>query len=110
MKKYVVLPVVFILFLLMTGCGIMDGNVKYKLIFGNSGFESEKTKYAPGENVTVRYDMFATDTDYRFYSDDVEFEQSFDGGYVLTFVMPEHDVTFNVESRNSMEYDPDARP
>lgn len=35
--------------------------------------------------------------------------QDFDGGYVITFVMPEHDVTLNAESRNSMEYNQGLR-
>lgn len=83
-----------------------DDTVKYKLKFSDSIFESERTMYAPGEEVIVRYDIIATDTDYRFYSDDVDFEETYDGGYVFTFVMPEHDVTLKVESRNSMEYDP----
>lgn len=92
---------------LLTACGAEDEILKYKLILDN-GFEAEKTEYAAGENVTVRYDIIATDTDYHFYSDDVDFEQNYDGGYVFTFVMPEHDVTLHVESRNSMEYDPGA--
>ncbi|MCR5673653.1 MAG: hypothetical protein K6F87_08075 [Lachnospiraceae bacterium] len=94
--------------LTLVGCSAGEDTVKYKLILNSSGFESKKTMYAPGEEVTVRYDIIATDTDYRFYSDDVEFKQSYDGGYVLTFIMPDHDVTLNVESRNTMEYDPDA--
>ncbi len=105
MKIYV-LSVIFLLMMFMTGCGTKDDIVKYKITFNSSGFEPERTEYAAGENVTVRYDIIATDTDYHFYSDDVEFEQNFDGGYVFTFVMPEHDVVLNVESHNSMEYDP----
>ena len=90
----------------LTACGAKDDT--YKLMFNDSIFESEKTEYAAGEKVTVRYDIIATDTDYRFFSDDVDFDQNYDGGYVFTFVMPEHDVTLNVESHNSMEYDPEA--
>ena len=85
------------------GCG----KAKYKLNLDDSFFESEKTMYAPGEKVTVRYDIIATDTDYSFYSDDVDFEQSYDGGYVFTFIMPDHDVTLKVESHNTMEYEPE---
>ena len=82
--------------------------MKYKVSFNNNDFETEKTMYAPGEEVTVRYDIIATDTDYSFYSDDVDFKQDYDGGYVFTFVMPDHDVVLKVESRNTMEYDPEA--
>ena len=105
MKKYKSMMITLML-LLLAGCGSKDDTVKYKLTFSNSGFESEKTEYAAGEDVTVRYDISATDTDYSFSSDDVDFKQDYDGGYVFTFVMPEHDVALNVESRNSMEYDP----
>lgn len=90
----------------LSGCG----KQKYELKFDGYGFESEKTKYAAGENVTVYYDMIATDTDYSFYtdSDDVELKRDYDDkhGYIFNFTMPEHDVTMKVESRNSMEYDP----
>ncbi len=88
-------------------CLTLASNIMYKLSFNDSDFDTERTMYAPGEEVTVRYDIIATDTDYRFFSDDVEFKQEYDGGYVFTFVMPEHDVTLNMESRNSMEYVPE---
>ena len=108
MKKYLCLIFILVLAFVISGCGSKDATVKYKLTFNDGDFESEKTEYAVGEKVTVRYDIIATDTDYWFSSDDVEFKQDYDGGYVFTFVMPEHDVTLNVESRNSMEYDPYA--
>ena len=90
------------------GCG----EIRYKLILGNSGLESKKSGYAAGEEVTVYYKYVATDTDYRFYADtdDVSLSTSYDGehGYVMTFNMPEHDVKIDVDSRNTMEYDPGA--
>ncbi len=89
-------------------CVALESKIMYRLSFNRSGFETEKTMYAPGEEVTVRYDIIATDTDYSFYSNDVEFRQEYDGGYVFTFVMPDHNVALNVKSRNTMEYDPDA--
>ncbi len=94
------------LMIMLGGCG----EKKYSLTFGDSFFTSEKTKYAAGENVTVCYDMIATDTDYTFFSDDVEFQERYDQGrgYVITFTMPDHDVKIDLRTRNSMEYDPDA--
>lgn len=90
------------------GCGA----VKYKLVFDEDGFQSDKTAYAEGETVTVTYDMIATDTDYSFYtdSDDVKLDQTYDNslGYVFTFTMPAHDVKLFVRSRNTMEADTDA--
>ena len=91
----------------LMGCG----QQKYKLVFDGFGFESKKTSYAAGEQVTVYYDMIATDTDYNFSCDpDVKLSQSYDNahGYVFTFTMPDHDVTMHISSRNSMEYDPGA--
>lgn len=79
---------------------------KYNLKYEGFGFNSEKTTYAEGEEVTVYYGMIATDTDYYFSldCDDVELNRSYDSakGYVFTFVMPAHDVTLSVESRNTM--------
>ena len=89
------------------GCG----KTKYNLEFDGYGFESEKTSYAEGEEVTAIYDMIATDTDYSFYtdSDDVNLKQDYDSnrGYVFSFTMPAHDVKLCVRSGNSMERDPD---
>ena len=108
MKHLLIIITGLLLGVMLAACEGREDNVKYKLTFNDNIFESERTEYAAGEHVTVRYDIIATDTDYRFYSDDVEFTQNYDGGYVFTFVMPEHDVTLNVESHNSMEYDKDA--
>ena len=79
---------------------------KYKLNLP-AGFESDKTSYAAGQEVVVRYRYLATDTDYSFYWDADDVKQTFDDGYVFTFIMPERDVTFWEESHNSMEYRPE---
>lgn len=95
-----------LLMLSLFGCG----KTRYNIDFDGYGFKSEKTSYAEGEDVTVTYDMIATDTDYSFYtdSDDVKLKQEFDNnhGYVFSFKMPAHDVKLSVKSRNSMEMDP----
>ncbi len=96
--------------MVLSGCG----TTRYNLTFDGYGLKSEKTSYAEGEEVTVTYDMIATDTDYTFYadSDDVKLNREYDGdhGYVITFTMPAHDVKISVKSRNSMEQDPYANP
>ena len=94
--------------LLLSGCG----GEKYRLSFAHAGFEAPKEMYAPGERVKVTYNLIGTDTDYRFHSDDVEFEQGYDPkrGYIFRFTMPDHDVTLSVTSYSSMEMDPDAHP
>ena len=95
MKKNISIVLIGILIMLsVSGCGKQT----YKLNYDGSGFESRKTEYAAGEKVTVYYDLIATDTDYTFsIDDDVEMQQSYDDkhGYVLTFRMPEHDVTIH---------------
>lgn len=103
------------LFLMILGVSVMFtlfgcGKPKYKLHFEGYGFQSSKTEYAAGEQVTVYYDLIATDTDYRFWLDDesVKLKQDYDdrNGYVFTFIMPDHELTLHVSSRNSMEYIP----
>ena len=90
-----------------------DGEVskggKYRLTLEDAFFQTDRTVYAPGEEVTVCYDLIATDTDYHFYSNDVDIKTGYESGrgYVITFVMPERDVTLSVSSRNSMEYEPE---
>ena len=103
------------LFLTFLGVSMMFtlfgcGKPKYKLHFDGYGFQSSKTEYAAGEQVTVYYDLIATDTDYRFWLDDenVKLKQDYDDrhGYVFTFTMPDHELTLHVSSHNSMEYIP----
>ena len=103
------------LFLMILGVSVMFtlfgcGKQKYKLHFEGYGFRSSKTEYAAGEQVTVYYDLIATDTDYRFWLDDesVKLKQDYDDrhGYVFSFIMPDHELTLHVSSHNSMEYIP----
>ena len=103
------------LFLMILGVSMMFtlfgcGKQKYKLHFEGYGFQSSKTEYAAGDQVTVYYDLIATDTDYRFWLDDenVKLKQDYDDrhGYVFSFIMPDHELTLHVSSHNSMEYIP----
>ena len=110
------------LMLIFSGCGKdvaeqpehvvedeQDDTVIYQLIL-DYGFESKKTSYAEGDKVKVYYNIIATDTDYSFYTDseDVELKRDYDDkkGYVISFIMPAHDVSLHVDSVNSMEYHP----
>ena len=90
---------------MMIGCT----SKKYRDLFDSPGFNTARTMHAPGDAVEVSY-MVATDMDYRFYSDDVDFDQDYDWqkGVILRFTMPEHDVKIGVSSRNSMIADPYA--
>ena len=69
------------------------------------GFENVKNSYKPGEKVKINFPYIATDTDYYFYVDGAKYNAKYenDKGYVIEFVMPEHDVEVRVDSKNSME-------
>ena len=73
---------------------------------------SPKPLYEPGEEVTMVYDRryIGTDTDYCFSSEDVDFSCDYEQGkgYVIRFIMPEHDVEIQVTAKNTMTFDPDA--
>ena len=73
------------------------------------GFTQKKKTYTAGQKVTLFFEFIATDTDYSFYSNDVELKQNWDNdhGYVFTFTMPEHDVLVQWHSENSMIWNPD---
>ena len=68
-------------------------------------YEGTKEHYIAGETVTLVYPYVATDTDYSFYVNSKPVKTSYDNkkGIVLSFTMPEHDVTVECQSANSME-------
>ncbi len=94
----------------VSGCG----KQKYTLNLQGYGFESDKTEYAEGERVTVKYGAVGTDTDYHFYiDDDVKLKEKYnwETGYTLKFTMPAHDVTLRVETSSWMPSDePEPEP
>lgn len=63
-----------------------------------------KDLYKAGEEVRVCYNLIATDTNYSFFIDGKPFEPDFnkEEGYIIKFTMPEHDVSIQIKSRNSM--------
>ncbi len=72
-------------------------------------FNKAKDSYREGEKVTMYFDLIATDTDYSFFIDGerVNCEYDEDKGYIISFVMPAHDVKVSVETKNSMTYVPE---
>ncbi len=70
-------------------------------------YEGAKDSYPAGAEVTLYFDMIATDTKYTFLLDgepirvDCENEK-----FVIRFTMPEHDVTLSCRTQNIMEYVP----
>ena len=73
-----------VLVMSLIGCGKTpepdedeDDEEKYELIL-DPGFEADETFYAEGEKVKVYYNIIATDTDYRFYTDSDDVDLSID--------------------------------
>lgn len=79
---------------------------KYTIDFCGQEYawKNAKKSYLPGETVTLYYYMVATDTDYSFTLDDqyVSTDYETDKGFIISFVMPEHDVVLRVFERNTM--------
>lgn len=105
-NKIILILTMVLLVIFLFGCG----KQKHRLNFDSYGFESKKSEYAYGDKVTVYFNLIGTDTDYNFYLDDesIELEQSYDDkhGYILTFIMPDKDVTLNMDAHSNMEYIP----
>ena len=92
----------------MSGC---DKGEKYHVDYDGDRdyYTNAKDYYHAGDQVTVYYDLIATDTDYSFYLDDepINFGYEEKKGFVISFTMPDHDVRLRIEMRNSMEYEGD---
>lgn len=83
---------------------------KYKIDYsGQKDFlNGAKDAYKAGEKVEFSFDFIATDTNYYFYLDGEPYNPTYDDkrGFVISFIMPEHDVKFEIDSKNTMIYDP----
>ena len=94
------------------GCG--KKGPEYKIDFGGDEqfYQGAKESYREGEEVTLYYDLIATDTDYKFLLDgeSINFGYDDDHGFIITFTMPAHDVKLECEMKNSMEYVPEVVP
>ncbi|MBQ7810896.1 MAG: hypothetical protein IJ346_08080 [Clostridia bacterium] len=79
---------------------------KYKVDYcGSKGcYSNAKDSYKAGSKVTLYFELIATDTDYSFTLDGGPVDWLFDNekGFVIEFIMPEHDVKLECHSRNSM--------
>ena len=79
---------------------------RYKVTCNDYLFKNVKKSYRPGAKVKICFPYVATDTDYSFYLDDErisDYRYNNIKGYVITFIMPSHDVELTCNSRNSME-------
>ena len=84
------------------GCG----GQKYKVDYNGQKdwYENAKDEYRAGEKAVIYFKYIATDTDYSFYLDGADLDRDYDDkkGFILSFTMPEHDVSLRCESRNTM--------
>lgn len=131
MKRKVALIILFILLTVLTLCGCngkskdndpSDASVKPENTLhgkGNeytvdycgdkSSFSNANDSYKAGEEVTLYYDIIASDTDYSFYLDDKHINAGYSAekGYIIQFIMPDHNIRLRVDQKNSMEYIPE---
>lgn len=94
-----------------TSCSKKLYSVDYsgeKFAYKDANKKQPKDKYRAGEKVKLYYDMVATDTSYEFYIDGKRINPDFtwETGFIIEFVMPEHDVKIDHTERNTMLYDP----
>lgn len=104
--KRIITSVVLLLaaMLSLAGCGAPKYQVDYD---GCEGFYTNaKPAYRAGKEVELVFGlgMIATDTDYCFYLDGgpVDWTYDPDRGFIITFIMPEHDVKLTFTAVNSM--------
>ena len=110
----------FILFILMgiticTGSFACNKSKMYNIDFSGQKYaftdakgNEPKDKYRAGEQVTLHMRFVATDTNYEFFVDGERYNPDFtwETGFIINFVMPDHDVKINYTERNTMLYDP----
>ena len=88
----------------LTGCF----GKRYTIDFcgGDGLYEGAKKSYRAGQTVKFTFPYVLTDTDYRFYMDGepyYDFEYDDMKGFVFKFTMPDHDITLDFTTINSME-------
>ena len=71
----------------------------------DSDYDNPRTAYEAGSQVRLVLDTWAEDLDYSFYLDGEYISASFSDseGYVITFIMPEKDVTLRYVTSGNME-------
>ena len=88
------------------GCGGEKYTVNFENEFTKECFDGLKDSYSEGSKVKLCYgnEYIGTDSDYSFYLDDERLSVDYKAskGYIITFSMPDHDVTLKVRHSNSM--------
>jgi hypothetical protein len=87
---------------------------RYKVDYDGqmSCYTNARETYREGDRVVLYYNFIATDTNYTFTLDGAELERDYDEekGFVLSFIMPGHDVKLVCNIRNTMLYNPETEP
>ena len=105
MKKEGKVMIIVIILLIFAILFLFNQKPKYNLYHNDIRFKNVKDSYRVGQKVKLYYDLIATDTDYHFSVEGVEYDLSYSDtkGYIIEFIMPNNDVTIHLEIRNSME-------
>ena len=97
--------------LLLVGLTSCSGGERYQVDYCGSKdcYSNAKDSYRAGTEVTLYFDLVATDTDYSFLLDGEPVHYTYDDrkGFVIQFTMPNHDVKLECNSKNSMLPFPD---
>jgi len=108
MKKTLIIATIVLLCLaavMLTGC---IGAKKYQVDYsgGKALYRHARDSYRAGSTVTLYFDLIATDTDYSFLLDGEYLNFTYDQkkGFIIQFTMPNHDVTLECKTTNSMEF------
>lgn len=88
-------------------CGFTNKeNSAYKIDYcgQETCYTAAKDKYIAGEKVVLYYTLIATDTNYHFYLNNEEINPDYEEGkgYIISFIMPPHDVKLECKSKNTM--------
>ena len=90
----------------LAGCGKAGYAVRFESEWDRECFSGLKESYAAGEKVKLCYgnEYIGTDTDYSFFVDGEELSADYSErrGFILSFRMPDHDVTVTVGAHSSM--------
>lgn len=101
--KLALVALILLVGLLLVGC---SGAGKYQVDYcGAKGcYSNAKDSYRAGSEVTLYFELVATDTDYSFLLDGEPVHYTYDDqkGFVIQFTMPDHDVKLEYNAYNSM--------
>lgn len=113
MKTKISFTIIFLMITLvsimfgLSGCGKEKHSVNFESEWEKECFDGLKDSYEEGTKVKLYYgnEFIGTDTDYSFYLDDerLNVDYSSSKGYIISFKMPDHDVTLKVNKSGSME-------